>query len=100
MHVKFSENCQLEKLSGSQFQVCLQYFTFLGGFEKEQCNEKPLAEDVVIKLTAGFHKRGYNVTTNNFFTTVKVAVAESCFKKRTLHLLELFVLTLKVHQKK
>ena len=46
---------------------------YLGALGKEQRNGKPLAEDVVMRLTAGFHKRGYNVTTNIFFTTVKVA---------------------------
>ena len=46
---------------------------YLGALEKEQRNGKPLAEDVVMRLTAGFLKRGHNVTTNNFFTTVKVA---------------------------
>ena len=46
---------------------------YLGTLEKEQRNGKPLAENVVMRLTAGFHKRGYNVTTVIFFTTVKVA---------------------------
>ena len=53
---------------------------YLGTLEKEQRNGKPLAEDVVMRPIAGFHKRGYNVTTDNFFTTVKVA---GLFQKNT-----------------
>ena len=40
---------------------------YLGAFEKEQRNGKPLAEDVVMRLTESIHnKAGYNVTTDNF----------------------------------
>ena len=47
---------------------------YLGAFEKEQRNGKPLAEDVVMRLTESIHnKAGYNVTTDNFFTSVHVA---------------------------
>ena len=45
---------------------------YLGAFEKEQLNGKPLA--VVMRLTVSIHnKAGYNVTTDNFFTSVHVA---------------------------
>ena len=47
---------------------------YLGAFEKEQRNGRPLAEDVVMRLTKCIHNRGgYNVTTDNFFTSVHVA---------------------------
>ena len=47
---------------------------YLGAFEKEQRGGKHLAEDVVMRLTANIHnKAGYNVTTDNFFTSVHVA---------------------------
>ena len=46
---------------------------YLGALEKEQRNGKPLAEDVVMRLTKSFYRKGYNSTTDNFFTTVKVA---------------------------
>ena len=47
---------------------------YLGAFEKEQRNGKPLAEDVVMRLIESIHnKAGYNVTTDNFFTSVHVA---------------------------
>ena len=52
--------------------VC-NFLPYLEYSEKEQLNEKLLADDVVMRITAGFHKNGYNVTTDNFFTTVKVA---------------------------
>ena len=46
----------------------------LGAFEKEQRNGKPLAEDVVMRLTESIHnKADYNVTADNFFTSVHVA---------------------------
>ena len=44
----------------------------LGALEKERRNGKPLAEDVVMRLTKSFHRKGNNITTDNFFTTVKV----------------------------
>ena len=40
---------------------------------KEQRNEKPLAEDVEMRLTKSFHRKAYNITTDSFFTTAKVA---------------------------
>ena len=46
---------------------------YLGALEKEQRKGKPLAEDVVMRLTESFHRKGYNITTDNFFTTVEVA---------------------------
>ena len=47
---------------------------YLGAFEKEQRNGKPLAEDVILRFTESIHnKAGYNVTTDNFFTSVHVA---------------------------
>ena len=47
---------------------------YLGAFEKEQRNGRPLAEDVAMRLTECIHdKGGYNVTTDNFFTSVHVA---------------------------
>ena len=42
--------------------------------EREQRNGRPLAEDVVMTLTQSIHNQGgYNVTTDNFFTSVYLA---------------------------
>ena len=44
---------------------------YLDAFEKEQCNGRLLAEDVLMRLTDCIHnKGGYDVTTDNFFTSV------------------------------
>ena len=60
-------------LAEASSKYVYKIFSFFGALEKEQRNGKPLAKDVVMRLTAGFHKRSYYVTTDNFFTTVKVA---------------------------
>ena len=47
----------------------------LGALEREQRNGRPLAEDVVMTLTQSIHNQGgYNVTTDNFFTSVYLAI--------------------------
>ena len=49
-------------------------FPYLGALEREQRDGRPLAEDVVIRLAQSIHKQGgYNVTTDNFFTSVNLA---------------------------
>ena len=46
----------------------------LGALEREQRNGRPLAEDVVMRLTHSIHNQGgYNITTDNFFTSVYLA---------------------------
>ena len=53
--------------------VC-NLFPYLGALEKNQRNGKTLAEDVVMRLTDCLQKnRGYNITTDNFFTSIQVA---------------------------
>ena len=59
-------------------EVKLKYvcnlLSYLGALEKTQQNGKTLAEDVVIRLTDCLQRnRGYNITTDNFFTSVQVA---------------------------
>ena len=47
---------------------------YLEALEKNQRNGKTLAEDVVMRLTDCLQRnRGYNITTDNFFSSVKVA---------------------------
>ena len=44
---------------------------YLGALEKEQRNGRPLSEDVVMRLTSKLDRKGgYNITTDNFFTSV------------------------------
>ena len=46
----------------------------LGALEKDQRNGRPLAEDVVMRLTSNLDRNGgYNITTDNFFTSVHLA---------------------------
>ena len=46
----------------------------LGTLEKEQRNGRPLSEIVVMRLTSNLDKNGgYNITTDNFFTSVYLA---------------------------
>ena len=71
-------------------------FPYLGALEKEQQNGKPLAEDVVMRLTKSFHRKRYHITTDDFFTTVKVA---QLLQNRALHLYELSVLMSEEYQK-
>ena len=48
---------------------------YLGALEKEQRNGRPLSEDVVMRLTRNLDRNGgYNITTDNFFTSVHLAV--------------------------
>ena len=47
---------------------------YLGALERKQKNGRPLAEDVVMRLTQSIHNQGgYNVTTDNFFASVYLA---------------------------
>ena len=47
---------------------------YLGALEREQRHGRPLAEDVIMRLTQSIHNQGgYNVTTDNFFTSVYLA---------------------------
>ena len=47
---------------------------YLGALEREQRDGRPLAEDVVMRLAQSIHNQGgYNVTTDNFFTSVILA---------------------------
>ena len=42
---------------------------YLGALENKKQNGKPLAEEVVMRLTKSFHRNKYNITMDNFFTT-------------------------------
>ena len=45
-----------------------------GVLEKEQRKGRPLFEDVVMRLTSNLDRNGgYNITTDNFFTSVHLA---------------------------
>lgn len=46
---------------------------YLGGQEKHSRNGVPLGENVVLKLTDPIKMKGYNVTTDNFFTSFELA---------------------------
>ncbi|CAK8681971.1 unnamed protein product [Clavelina lepadiformis] len=47
---------------------------YLGALEKDQRNGRPLAEDVVMRLTSNLDRNGgYNITTDNFFTSLNLA---------------------------
>ena len=47
---------------------------YLGALEREQRHGRPLAEDVVMRLTQSIpNQGGYNVTTDNFLTSVYLA---------------------------
>jgi hypothetical protein len=46
---------------------------YLGSFEKELRGDLSLAEHVVEGLMEGLFNKGYNITTDNFFTSVRIA---------------------------
>ena len=46
---------------------------YLGAQEKEARRGVPLAESVVVKLTNHIKNKGYNITCNNFFTSLPLA---------------------------
>ena len=49
-------------------------FPYLRALEREQRDGRPLAEDVVMRLTQSIHNQGgNNVTADNFFTSVYLA---------------------------
>ena len=45
----------------------------LGAQEKEQCGGAPLAESVVVNHCKHIKGKGYNITCDNFFTSLPVA---------------------------
>ena len=52
----------------SKYVVNLQ--PYLGAQEKESRQGVPLAQDVVLQLVSPVKSKGYNITTDNFFTSV------------------------------
>ena len=46
---------------------------YLGAQEKEQCFGAPLAISVVVNLCKHIKSKGYNITCDNFFTSLPVA---------------------------
>ena len=46
---------------------------YLGTQEKEQRDGVPLAESVVVNLCKHIKRKGYNITRDNFFTSLPVA---------------------------
>ena len=47
---------------------------YVGALESEQRDGRPLEEEVVMRLIQNIHNQGgYNVTTDNFFTSVNLA---------------------------
>ena len=49
-------------------------FPYLGAQEKEQRGDTPLAESVVMTLTEGVRGKRYNITCDNFFTSLPLAL--------------------------
>ena len=49
-------------------------FPYLGAQEKEQRCDTPLAESVVMRLTEGVRGKRYNITWDNFFTSLPLAL--------------------------
>ena len=57
----------------SSKHVC-NILPYLGALEKEQRNGRPLSEDVVMRLTRNLDRNvRYNITADNFFTSVYLA---------------------------
>ena len=46
---------------------------YLGAQEKESRQGVPLAQDVVLQLVSSVKSKEYNITTDNFFTSVALA---------------------------
>ena len=55
----------------SKYVVNLQ--PYLGAQEKESRQGVPLSQDVVLRLVSPVKSKGYNITTNNFFTSIALA---------------------------
>ena len=49
-------------------------FPYLGAQEKEQRGDTPLAESVVMRLTEGVRGKEYNITCDNVFTSLPLAL--------------------------
>ena len=55
-------------------QYVSNIFPYLGAQEKEQRGDTPLAESVVMRLTENVRGKGYNITCDNFFTSLPLAL--------------------------
>ena len=70
---------------------------YLGAQEKESKQRVPLAQDVVLRLVSLVKSKGYNMTTDNFFTSVALAKKSEAIATTVVELLEQ---TAKVSQKR
>ena len=66
-------------------------FPYLDAQEKEQRGDTPLAESVVMRLTEGVRGKEYNITCDNFFTSLPLALKLQKEKSQLLELLEKIV---------
>ena len=68
---KFGINFWLLVELESKYMVNLR--PYLGAQEKESKQGDPLAQDVVLRLVSPVKSKGYNFTTDNFFTSLALA---------------------------
>lgn len=60
-------------LADNESKYVYNVIPYLGASEKQSRNGRTLAEDVVCRLMDGLFDKGYNITTDNFFTSPRLA---------------------------
>ena len=60
----------------------LNIIPYLGAQDQQQRGKLPVAMSIVLDLTKDIHGKGYNITCDNFFTSVELV--KNCWRKKHL----------------